>query len=46
MFADLDELLESVRDEQSFVAFIEALGADFASDRALAEPKPWAGKML
>lgn len=40
MFADLDELLESVRDEQSFVASIEALGADFASDHVLAEAAP------
>ncbi|MEA9992920.1 hypothetical protein QN382_08200 [Pseudomonas sp. 10B1] len=46
MFADLDELLENVRGEQLFVAFIEALGTDFASDLVLVEPKPWAGKML
>jgi len=37
MFVDLDELLGSMRDEQSFAVFIEALGADLASDRVLTE---------
>lgn len=37
MFAYLHEPLESVRNEQSFVVFIEALGAGFASDHVLAE---------
>lgn len=27
------DLLERVRDEASFIAFVEALGEDFASDR-------------
>lgn len=40
MSVDLDELLESVKDEQSFIAFVEALGADFAGERVLEETKP------
>ncbi|MBT9263349.1 hypothetical protein KKQ10_00520 [Pseudomonas sp. MG-9] len=35
---DLDELLESVSDEQSFIAFIQALGTDFARERSVSEP--------
>jgi len=35
MPVDLDELLERVHDEQSFIVFIEALGTDFASERVL-----------
>ncbi len=35
MPVDLDELLEHVHDEQSFLAFIEALGTDFAQERKL-----------
>lgn len=35
---DLDELLERVNDEQSFIAFIQALGADFALERTMNEP--------
>ena len=37
---DLDELLERVTDEQSFIRFIEALGADFASERLLEATSP------
>lgn len=40
MPVDLDELLESVKDEQSFIGFIEALGSDFASERVLEETTP------
>jgi len=35
---DLDELLERVNDEQSFITFIQALGADFARERTMNEP--------
>jgi hypothetical protein len=46
---DLDELLERVNDEQSFIGFIEALGSDFASERVLeqATPSPpnWTGAL-
>ena len=35
---DLDELLERVNDEQSFIAFIQALGADFAREQTMNEP--------
>jgi hypothetical protein len=40
MFApdDLDELLERVNDEQSFITFIQALGADFTRERTMNEP--------
>lgn len=40
MFVDIDELLERVNDEQSFIGFIESLGADFASERALEKTNP------
>lgn len=40
MSIDLDELLERVIDEQSFIRFIEALGSDFASERVLEEMTP------
>jgi hypothetical protein len=40
MSIDLDELLERVNDEQSFIEFIEALGSDFASARVLEETTP------
>jgi len=40
MSIDLDELLERVNDEQSFIGFIEALGSDFASERILEETTP------
>lgn len=40
MPVDLDELLESVNDEQSFIGFIEALGSDFANERVLEETTP------
>lgn len=35
MSIDLDELLERMNDEQSFIAFIDALGSDFASQPLL-----------
>jgi hypothetical protein len=35
---DLDELLERVNDERSFITFIQALGADFARERTMNEP--------
>lgn len=35
MSVDLDELLERVSDEQSFIEFVAALGADFSRERAL-----------
>ena len=35
MSVDLDELLERVTDEQSFIDFVAALGADFSRERAL-----------
>ncbi|AXJ04786.1 hypothetical protein CFN16_11845 [Pseudomonas fluorescens] len=37
---DLDELLVLVRDEESFIRFVEALGADFASERLLEHNAP------
>ena len=40
MSVDLDELLRSVNDEQSFIGFIEALGSDFASERVFQETTP------
>ena len=40
MFVDFDELLGSMRDGQSFDAFIEAHGADLACDRVLTEAGP------
>lgn len=40
MFVNLNELLERVNDEQSFIEFIEALGADFASERVLEKTTP------
>lgn len=38
MCGDLDGLLERVHNEQSFLVFIEALGADFAQERTLTIP--------
>lgn len=35
---DLGELLERVNDEQSFITFIQTLGADFARERTMNEP--------
>ncbi len=40
MSVDLDELLERVSDEQSFIEFVAALGADFSRERALEKPTP------
>ncbi|MDX9677937.1 hypothetical protein NQ186_14475 [Pseudomonas zeae] len=40
MSVDLDELLERVTDEQSFIEFVAALGADFSRERALEESSP------
>ncbi|MEN5241050.1 MULTISPECIES: hypothetical protein [Pseudomonas] len=40
MSIDLDELLERVNDEQSFIAFIDALGSDFASQPLLDNVTP------
>jgi hypothetical protein len=37
---DIDELLARVRDEASFIRFIEALGADFARERLLEQTSP------
>lgn len=37
---DLDELLELVNDEQSFIGFIEALRSDFAAERRLNDETP------
>ena len=37
---DLDELLEHVRDEASFIRFIKALGADFANERLVENLSP------
>ncbi|MGE7958562.1 DUF7660 family protein [Pseudomonas sp. NPDC089530] len=37
---DLDELLEHVRDEESFIRFIKMLGADFANERLLEKMSP------
>ncbi|MFL1501937.1 hypothetical protein ACI77J_27835 [Pseudomonas sp. O64] len=37
---DIDELLARVRDEASFILFIEALGADFARERLLEQASP------
>lgn len=37
MSINIDELLKTVNDEQSFIAFIEALGMDFAEERLLEE---------
>lgn len=37
MSINLDELLKTVGDEQSFIGFIEALGMDFAEERLLEE---------
>lgn len=37
---DLDELLAQVRDEPSFIRFIEALGVDFASGRLIEKTSP------
>lgn len=38
MCGDLDGLLERVHNEQSFLVFIEALGAEFAQERTLTIP--------
>ena len=35
-----DALLDGVHDEASFIAFLEALSADFARERALEAEKP------
>lgn len=40
MSMNLDELLKTVDDEQSFIGFIEALGMDFAEERLLEETSP------
>ncbi|UFI46681.1 DUF7660 family protein [Pseudomonas savastanoi] len=40
MSINLDELLKTVDDEQSFIGFIEALGMDFAEERLLREISP------
>ncbi|KPN92979.1 DUF7660 family protein [Pseudomonas nunensis] len=40
MSIDFDELLGRVKDEQSFIEFIGALGSDFASERVLEETTP------
>ena len=40
MSIDLDELLERVNDEQSFIAFIHALSSDFASQPLLDNVTP------
>ncbi|AHC36061.1 MULTISPECIES: hypothetical protein [unclassified Pseudomonas] len=40
MSINLDELLKTVDDEQSFIGFIEALGMDFAEERLLEETSP------
>ncbi|UCR85153.1 DUF7660 family protein [Pseudomonas chlororaphis] len=40
MSIDLDELLERVNDEHSFIGFIEALGSDFAAQRVFEEATP------
>lgn len=40
MSVDLDELLERVTDEQSFIEFVAALGADFSRGRALEKATP------
>lgn len=40
MSINLDELLKTVDDEQSFIRFIEALGMDFAEERSLKETSP------
>lgn len=37
---DLWQLLEQVVDERSFVAFVEALGEDFAEERRIDELQP------
>lgn len=38
--ADLDALLETVRDEKTFVDFLQALAADFDMDRTILEATP------
>ncbi|MFJ4246657.1 hypothetical protein [Pseudomonas sp. NPDC089741] len=40
MSVDLDELLERVTDEQSFIEFVAALGADFSRERAMEKATP------
>jgi hypothetical protein len=40
MSVDLDELLERVTDEQSFIDFVAALSADFSRERALEKATP------
>ncbi|WP_123356444.1 DUF7660 family protein [Pseudomonas frederiksbergensis] len=40
MSINLDELLKTVDDEQSFIGFIEALGMDFAEERLLEKTSP------
>ncbi|QCP52181.1 hypothetical protein FAZ95_23645 [Trinickia violacea] len=37
---DLDALLESVTDEASFIAFVDALASDFALERELERQNP------
>ncbi|MDF3199158.1 hypothetical protein P3C29_10715 [Pseudomonas sp. 1912-s] len=40
MSINLDELLKTVDDEQSFIGFVKALGMDFAEERLLEETSP------
>jgi len=40
MSADLHQLLKSVRDEHSFIGFLEALGSNFAQERSLEKTSP------
>lgn len=40
MSINLDELLKTVENEQSFIGFIEALGMDFAEERLLEKTSP------
>lgn len=37
---DLDALLEEVSDEPTFIAFVQALGSDFAREQALEAQSP------
>lgn len=37
---DLDALLKQVKDEASFISFVNALAADFEEERALEESNP------
>lgn len=40
MAQDLDKLLKQVKDEKSFIDFIQALAADFEEEREIEETKP------